>query len=213
VVTNESWFANTRAVTGGVSGCMIGVSDIDKALRLYSGLLGYDEVVYDKKGAFADLAHLPGGQGQFRRVLLSHTAPRKGIFSNMFGKTHIELIQALDRNPRKIFEGRQWGDLGFIHLCFDISGMDALREQCAEAGFPFTVDSATALGKVFDMGEASGQFSYIEDLDGTLIEFVETLKLPIAKKMGWYLNVSKRDPEKPLPNWMLKALALNRVKD
>ena len=63
------------------------------------------------------------------------------------------------------------------------------------------------------MGEAAGHFTYIEDPDGTLIEFVETHKIPIAKKINWYLDLKKRNPEKALPKWMLKALGLNRVKD
>ena len=46
-----------------------------------------------------------------------------------------------------------------------------------------------------------------------LIEFVETKKIPIMKKLGWYLDLRKRDALKPLPNWMLKALKFNRVKD
>ena len=31
------------------------------------------------------------------------------------------------------------------------------------------------------MGDAAGQFAYIEDPDGTLIEFVETHKVPLVK--------------------------------
>ena len=58
---------------------------------------------------------------------------------------------------RKIFKDRFWGDWGFIHLCFDIRGMEALKTECEAAGFPFTVDS----GDTFDMGEAGGRFSYI----------------------------------------------------
>ncbi|MEO1711763.1 MAG: VOC family protein, partial [Bacteroidota bacterium] len=107
---------------------------------------------------------------------------------------------------------RLWGDLGFIHLCFDINGMAELRDLCAQKGHPFTVDSA-ADRDTFDMGEAAGNFSYIEDPDGTLIEFVETHKIPILKKLNWYLDLRKRNPEKPLPHWMLRTLALNRVKD
>ena len=60
------------------------------------------------------------------------------------------------------------------------------------------------------MGEAAGHFSYIEDPDGTLIEFVETHKIPILKKIGWYLNLQKRDPQAALPNWMLKAMRFSR---
>jgi hypothetical protein len=62
------------------------------------------------------------------------------------------------------------------------------------------------------MGEAAGHFTYIEDPDGTLIEFVETRKIPIVKKWGWYLNLQKRPAEKRLPDWMLKALKFNRKK-
>ena len=87
--------------------------------------------------------------------------------------------------------------------------MDALEAACKAKGFSFTVDSMNT----FDMGEASGRFSYIEDPDGTLIEFVEAHKMPIMKKWGWYLNLKNRDPEKPLPDWMLKSLRFSRVKD
>jgi hypothetical protein len=62
------------------------------------------------------------------------------------------------------------------------------------------------------MGEAAGHFSYIEDPDGTLIEFVETHKIPILKKIGWYLDIRKRDALKPLPRWMVKSMGLNKKK-
>src|SRR5690625_5074569 len=110
---------------------------------------------------------------------------------------------------KKIFENRYWGDLGFIHICFDIIGMDEMRERCADFGSPFTVDSSDQ----FDMGEAAGHFSYTEDPDGTLIEFVETHKIPVLKKLGWYLDLLKRDRTKQLPKYMLRAMSLNRVKD
>ena len=94
-------------------------------------------------------------------------------------------------------------------MCFDITNQAAMKQLCAEKGHPYTVDS----GEKFDMGEAAGHFSYIEDPDGALIEFVETKKIPIMKKFGWYLDLRKRDALKPLPGWMLKALKFNRVKD
>jgi hypothetical protein len=80
-------------------------------------------------------------------------------------------------------------------------------------GFPFTVDTKKSRdGNSFDMGEAAGHFSYIEDPDGTLIEFVETHKVAILKKLGLYLNLRKRDPHKALPKWMLRTLSFSRVK-
>lgn len=211
IVGSESWFVNTNhpAKTGGVYGSLIGVSDIDKSKKLYSDVLGYDKVIFDETGKFDDLKNIPGGNHSFRRVLLTHSEPNKGPFSEMLGTSQIELIQALDRTDvQPIFKDRFWGDWGFIHLCFDVRGMKALQKECEEAGFPFTVDS----NETFDMGEAGGHFSYVEDPDGTWIEFVETHKVPVMKKLGWYLNLKNRNPEKPLPKWMLKAMKFNRVK-
>jgi catechol 2,3-dioxygenase-like lactoylglutathione lyase family enzyme len=210
IVGSDDWFQRGRRDhTGGVYGAVIGVSDVDRSLAFYRDLLGYDTVVYDETADFADWHGVAGGFGRFRRVLLRHGRRRVGPFSRLLGATEIELVQALDRAPKRIFEGRFWGDLGFIHLCFDIQGMAEMKERAAAQGHPFTVDSSGS----FDMGEAAGYFSYVEDPDGTLIEFVETHKIPILKKLGWYLDLrTRKNAEKPLPKWMLKALGLGRVK-
>jgi catechol 2,3-dioxygenase-like lactoylglutathione lyase family enzyme len=208
MVGGNDWFSKGSHHSGGIAGCIIGVSDIDRSLDLYSGILEYDKIEYDKTQTFENLSNLPGGEQRYRRVLLSHSKPRRGAFSQLLGPSKIELIQALDRRPRRIFGNRYWGDLGFIHLCFDVKGMDQLKKECLKHGYEFKVDSKNS----FDMGDAAGRFSYIEDLDGTLIEFVETHKLPIWKKMGWYLNLEDKPPEKPLPKWMLQCLRLNRVR-
>ena len=209
ITTGEGWFGGARHAIGGAAGCMIGTGDVQRARSFYEEILGYDRVLYDESGVFEDLKALPGGEGRFRRMLLDHTLPRKGAFTPVLGPTKIELIQALDRKPRQIFADRYWGDLGFIHLCFDISGMDELKRRCELFGTPFTVDSADS----FDMGESAGRFAYVEDPDGTLIEFVETHRLGVIEKLGWYLDLTKRPAEKALPKWMLRALAFNRVKD
>ena len=214
ILESDNWFGKEKKHTGSVYGVVIGVTNIEESMKVYSGILGYDTVVFDKKEVFADLSSLQGGDQTFRRVLLQHSKPRLGAFSRMFGNSEIELVQVEGRTPRKIYDDRFWGDLGFIHLCFDIQGMQALNAACAERGFPFTVDSfANHDGNSFDMGEAAGHFSYIEDPDGTLIEFVETHKVPIMKKFGWYLDLRKRDPKKHLPDWIVNALKMGRVKD
>ncbi len=212
VVAGDGWFARGRpnaSATGGVSGAMLGVTRLEPALGLYRDILGFDRLVYDRQGVFPDLAGLPGGRQPVRRVLLAHSAARRGAFSELLGPGRLELVQALEREPRKIYGGRFWGDLGFIHLCFDVRGLEALKERCHQAGFPFTVDSAQA----FVMGEASGRFAYVEDPDGTLVEFVETYRLAILRKLGWFLDLRRRPPEKRLPRWLLGALALNRLRD
>ncbi len=213
-VEASDWFMNEKKVNGGSYGAIIGVTDIERSLKVYSDILGYDNILYDKKGVFEDLSSLPGGEGTFRRVLLKQSKPFRGAFSRLFGDSVIELISVENRLPRKIYEDRYWGDPGFIHLCYDIKGMDQLKEYCLKEGHAFTVDSKAHHDiKGFDMGEAAGHFAYIEDPDGTLIEFVETLKVPVIKKLGWYLDLSKRKPEKSLPSWILKSLKYSRIKD
>ena len=208
VVESNEWFGPTN-FGGGVGGAVLGVSDIDRAIKLYGGVLGYDRVVQDDTKIFEEWRDLPGGSERYRRVILKRLEPSKGPFSELLGSGELELVQALDREPKAIYSDRFWGDLGFIHLCFDVRNMKDLEVELTAAGYPFTVDSSNS----FDMGEASGQFSYIEDPDGTLIEFVETHKIPIVKKIGWFVDVRKRAQEKPLPKWMLRLLAINRIKD
>ena len=213
LVEATDWFRNENKSTGGSYGAIIGVSDIEKSMVVYSEILGYDKIVYDSTGIFPDLANLPGGTDYCRRVLLRRSESFSGPFSKLLGNSEIELISTTGGPGKKIYENRLWGDPGFIHLCYDMRGMDELRKFCSEKGFPFTVDSKKSHeGSSFDMGEAAGHFSYIEDPDGTLIEFVETHKVPILKKLGWYLDLSKRDPKKSLPDWILKTMRFSRVK-
>ena len=210
VVEERVFFRKEKSLTGGVYGSIIGVSDIDEARKVYSDILNYEEVVYDETGKFHDLSFLPGGDHTFRRVLLNHKNARLGAFSKLLGPSRIELVQVLDREPQKIYQDRLWGELGYIHLCFDITGMNKLKKECDEKGFPFTVDSANT----FDMGVSSGRFSYIEDLDGTLIEFVETHRLPIVKWLGLHMKLKgRRKFFKPLPKWMVLSLIFGREKD
>lgn len=213
LVEAEDWFRNEKKGTGGSYGALIGVSDIEKSRIVYSEILGYDKVVYDKTGVFSDISDLPGGENECRRVLLKRSVPFSGPFSKMLGNSMIELVKTTEKTGKRIYENRFWGDPGFIHLCYDMRGMDKLRETCENKGFPFTVDSQNSReGNSFDMGEAAGHFSYIEDPDGTLIEFVETHKIPILKKFGWYLDLRKRDPNKSLPEWILNTLKFSRVR-
>ena len=208
MIESTSWFKLNQDNTGVLAGVSIGVRDIDKALKFYQSLLGYTSIKSDQTDFFEDLQQLSGGKEKFRRVLINRLENRVGAFSKLLCKTEIELFELKDREPRKIFENRDWGDLGFIHLCYDIRGMKQLEKKCAETGFPFTVDSSNS----FDMGKAAGHFAYCEDPDGTLIEFVETHKIPIMEKWGWFYSLKSRKAEKPLPNWMFTLMALNRKK-
>lgn len=206
IIENKKIFINQGRLTGGMAGAVIGVSDMEASMKFYGEVLGYNIVKSDSTGIFSEHDIMPGSDRKCRRVILK--APqRKGAFAALFGESTIELVQALEITPRKIYEGRYWGDPGFIQVCFDVTNMKDLGAFCAEKGHPFTVDSCPD-GQRFDMGDSSGHFTYIEDPDGTLIEFVETHKVSIVKKLGLAIDMSKRDPEKPLPKLLFRLMGL-----
>lgn len=203
-------FIEQHTHNGGISGAMVGCTDMEKSLPLYRDLLGYDTVVYDRQGQFADMAAMQGGNQHFRRVKLEASKPRKGAFVPLLGASTIELFQPLDRIPRKIYEGRYWGDPGFIQICFDVTNMRAIEKAFTAKGFPFTVDSCPN-DEHFDMGEASGHFTYIEDPDGTLIELVEAHKLTVMKKPHIFINMLSRNREKAFPKIFFRLMGMNKV--
>ncbi|MBR0176480.1 MAG: VOC family protein [Bacteroidales bacterium] len=198
-------FIDEKKLTGGANGATIGVSDIDRSLPFYTQLLDYDKVVFDHTAVFDDLTCLPGGEKPVRRVILERSKPIEGPLSRIMGTSHLELIQATEGAGKKLYENRFWGDPGFIHLCFDVRHMAAVKAEAEALGHPFVCDS----GADFGMGDANGHFTYVEDPDGTLIEFVETYKIPIVKKLGIYLNLSNKDDRKPLG--LLKLLRFAKV--
>ena len=200
VVPQNDWFQNGSHDLGGIIGSVIGVSNMEKSLHFYQQILGLDIVLYDYEFSENNI--------KYRKIGLQKKATGKGAFNKLLGNITVELIQNLDQKSTKIYENRFWGDCGFIHLCFDVLDMDALKIHAENHNYKFSVDS----NNTFAMDNASGRFCYIEDPDGTLIELVETHKVPIFKKIGWYLDLRKRNQEKPLPNWMIKMLALSKVK-
>lgn len=212
IIEKKDVFIDDHKLCGGVAGALVGVRDMEKSLGFYQEILGYDKVIYDYTGSFEDWSLMPSSDENYRRVLLGRREAPKGAFSGLLGDNTIELVQPLDREPRRIYEGRYWGDPGFIQICYDVSGMDSLKEYCEAKGCPFTVDSCPN-GEQFDMGEASGRFTYVEDPDGTLIEFVETRKVPLVAKLGLYIDMNKRDRQRELPRILFRMMSLmSRIK-
>jgi catechol 2,3-dioxygenase-like lactoylglutathione lyase family enzyme len=209
VLEANDWFGRPKHPSGGVMGCTVGVSSIEKALTLYADMLGYSAILFDESGCFDDWAQLPGGKERYRRVRLTQKNPGAGGFGPVTGQTYIELVESLDRKGRFIFEDRIWCDSGIAHLGFDVRGMQALGGALEQVGFGFRCDSNDAIG----MGETKVHCTYIDDPDECWIELIEVHKVPIVEKWGLFLDVKKRDPDGPLPKWMLRALKFSRIKE
>ncbi|MEO5942119.1 MAG: VOC family protein [Ferruginibacter sp.] len=207
VVEHKSLFKKSKASCGGVTGAVIGVTDMDKAIHFYKNVLGIQNIVYDitETENYFDKQNT---NRKYRRVLLTKDAATQGAFSKLLGCVEIELVEAKSHIPSVIYQDRYWGDCGFIHLCFDVNDMNGLKQKAAAAGFIFTVDSHDS----FSMEAAAGRFCYMEDPDKTLIELVETHKVPVFKKMGIYFDLKKRKTNKPLSDWMVSLLGLSKIK-
>ncbi|WP_439516441.1 VOC family protein [Sediminibacterium sp.] len=204
IIEGTDWFKNYTNSLGGVAGVVIGVSNMERSLLFYEQLLGNVHTVLDIKEKIVD----NGKEQTIRKVLLRKNIANAGAFSRLLGGFDIELIQLLDEQPPHLFQNRYWGDCGFIHVCFDVLNMDGLKQTMEQNGYAFTVDSAGS----YAMENASGRFCYVEDPDGTLIELVQTDRVPVIKKLGWYIHLSNRTHQKPLPNWQVSMLGLNKVK-
>ena len=205
---SREWFKKSKGHCGGVSGAVIGVSDMEKALHFYRDVLGIRHEVYNIKGHPGDMPSGSVYPHPYHRVLLRKDGCKKGAFSKLLGDVEIELVQVMDTKTEHIYRNRFWGDCGFIHLCFDIPDMDVLKARCEQMGYRFTVDSNSS----FAMDKAAGRFCYVEDPDGTLIELVETHKIPLVKKLGLYLDLKKRKTDAPLPSWIIACMGLSKIK-
>lgn len=204
----NNWFQQKPQCRGGITGAVIGVSNLENSIAFYRRLLGVEPVAITQQAFWGDIPQPEYAHTQYRRALLVKPQAEGGAFSKLLGPVSIELVEAVDTPVNKIFNQRYWGDTGFIHLCFDVLDMDGLKQLMEENGHLFTVDSAHS----FTMESAAGRFCYVEDPDGTLVELVETHKIPILKKLGWYMNLKKRKHNKPLPDFMIKLMGLSKVK-
>jgi catechol 2,3-dioxygenase-like lactoylglutathione lyase family enzyme len=204
VIEADHFFLTTNGATGGVCGCVFGVSQMENSIRYFRSF-GFDTVDSDTIQRLCGEGVLPESTHGFRRVFLSQSQPMKGPFGQLLGPVTLELLEIQGEKGAHVYHNRQWGDPGFIHLCFDVREMNTLGLHLAQTSRPFTVDSSTS----FDMGKAAGHFCYHEDPDGTLIELVETHKLPLLPKLGWHLRL--KNQRKPLPKWLLGMMRFSRI--
>ncbi|MFY0600048.1 MAG: VOC family protein [Cyclobacteriaceae bacterium] len=210
VIEGDEYFAKPK-LTSGACGAIIGCSDLDKSIQFYTDVLGFELKHKTKEEKVPSFEKLPGGNHTFKRAFLTKAKQAIGGFSNFLGNTEIELIQSTDYQGVKMYEDRYWGDPGFIHVCFDVKDMDDLKTHCGSLGHTFVLDSFdTEKGESFNMGNVTSRVAYIDDPDGTAIEFVETHKVPLIPKLGITINLEGKN--KDVPKWVYKLIKLNKVK-
>lgn len=203
IIPTHQYYSKPKSITAGVGGVVIGVSNLQQSILFYTTVFGF---TVKETNNFTN--NLFNKSIELATAILEKPANTNGAFATLLGGIEVELVQALNYQPKKIFANRFWGDCGFIHVCFDVIDMQGLLQHIHNSGYECTVDSQNS----FAMEGAAGRFCYIEDVDGTLIELVETHKIPIAKKLHWYINLYNQESKKPLPKWMVKCLGFSKIK-
>jgi catechol 2,3-dioxygenase-like lactoylglutathione lyase family enzyme len=141
---------------GGVRWLGLGVTDLERSKAFYRKHLQLDRVVMDNHEAFSGLFDgVSGGRGaEVRSCLLA------GDGSGM-----IELFEVAKPRGRSIPFGTQWGDFGYLQICFSGADMGRMAAYCEAEG----VELLAPPQSIGDP-EHGGAFMYVRDPDGIPVE-------------------------------------------
>jgi catechol 2,3-dioxygenase-like lactoylglutathione lyase family enzyme len=159
----------------GIDYVAVGVSNLEQSLTFYNTFLGYDVEIYKYEGECPEWDGILGKGRKIKRVLLERSKKPQGPYKHFLKGGMIELIEVEGNSGKRNFEGRQWGDIGFMELCFDVSDIRGTVKDLTEKGVTIAVPPYTQkMGK-----KTEATFAYIKDPDGSLLEFAELNRLPV----------------------------------
>lgn len=138
----------------GIHHTAISTPDIERSLRFYRDLLGF-EVIYSS-------AWEAGTEGADRITRLKDSAAR--IVMLKAGNACVELFQYSKPMPKTAEPMRPVCDHGITHLCLDVADIDAEYERLKAAGMIFHCPPQ-GLGPL--------RATYGRDPDGNVVELLE----------------------------------------
>jgi catechol 2,3-dioxygenase-like lactoylglutathione lyase family enzyme len=160
---------------GGIEYTAIGVSNLKNSLDFYTNILGYDDILYTHEESYSEWDSLFGKGRKIKRSLIRKSEKAQGLFKHFLRGGMIELIEVEGNKGKHNFDGRTWGDIGFMELCFDVTDIKATLKAITNRGVQIVVPAHSQ-----DMGlKTHATFAYIRDPDGSLLEFADISKLPV----------------------------------
>ena len=160
---------------GGVEYVAVGVSNLENSIDFYTKIMGYTKIVYKADGNFPEWDVLFGKGRKMKRALLMRDRKPEGIFRHFLRGGMIELIEVEGNNGKHMFDGRKWGDIGLMELCFDVTDIDKTLKEVTDKGAEMIVPPYRQ-----DMGmNTYATFAYIKDPDGSMLEFADVHRLPV----------------------------------
>lgn len=168
--TAELRVARSKPRIGGFSHVTIGVSDMERSIRFYGDILGFDVVMFDRQVPPDELAAVTGGKA-CRMVMLKRSRKSRSKLPLEGGM--IQLVHTPGHQGKPLFAGRRWGDVGIMEFALDVDDVRGTYEEVVGAGAqPFCEPTR------IDMGWGTvGTFAYVKDPDGSIVEMVEVERM------------------------------------
>lgn len=132
----------------------VSTPDLDRALRFYRDLLGFEVV--------AQFTKPPGSPGMDAMLALPGVGFRAALLK--LGRTMIEVFEFHAPEPRRADGARPVCDHGLTHLCLQVDDVKAEYERLSAAGMVFHCAPQAGDG---------ASFVYGRDPDGNAIELIE----------------------------------------
>ncbi len=168
-------YGGRKTRIGGVEYIAIGVSNIKTSIEFYRNILGYDRIIYQWEGRCPEWETLFGRDRKLKRALLARSGKPSGTFKHFLRGGMIELIEVEGNKGKHNFEGRTWGDIGLMEVCFDVTDIEKTLAEVTGKGAEIVVSPYKQ-----DMGmNTFATFAYIKDPDGSLLEFADIESLPV----------------------------------
>ena len=153
---------NTGDLFGGVRSIGISVTDLDRSIAFYKGLPGFNVIIQEKHEDYNGLVdEVSGNEGTMvRSCLLSAKGKPNGM---------VELFEVLKPRGRSIPFSANWGDFGYLQICFSCDNISGIVSYGKESGIHFLCEPKLMETKA---PEKQGEFVYALDPDGIPIEFL-----------------------------------------
>jgi len=145
----------------GVRSVGVSVTDLQRSMSFYRKNLGLDRVVIDCHESFSGLVdEVSGG---------NRTQVRSCVLASSKGSGMIELFEVISPRGRSIPFGTNFGDFGYLQVCFYCNDIEEVATYCEKVGIEFL-----SRPQLLDDGipEHKGSFLYAKDPDGIPIEFL-----------------------------------------
>ncbi len=135
----------------------VAVTDLERSLDFYRGVIGLDKLVVPPHEAFSERVDEVTG--------CSGAKARSCLLGSTRGRGMLELVEMVKPRGRSIPFGTQWGDFGYLQLCLYAGDAQRLAADVVQERLDVLLPLQT-----IDDPDFPAQFMYLRDPDGVPVE-------------------------------------------